>query len=121
LPETMTTSSSGVTTAVTKREDGPAGPPVYTRWWLWGGAAAVFALAGTYFGLEVRSDRDAHAALLADSANHRYQEAYDVEQSMRRNALFANISFSAAGAAAIAAIYFAATASKRSETSVVTP
>jgi len=80
------------------RDDGGS---ILGHWALWGGVAVGFAAAGTYFGLQARSDIDDLEALVADSSSHEFSEAQALEDHARRNALFANIGFAAAGATAI--------------------
>ena len=82
----------------------PRGPrPLYAKWWLWGGVAIVFAGAGGTFGFLGKRAADDLEALNADSANHQFTEAQDLESRARRHLLFANIGFGIAGASAIAA------------------
>ena len=73
------------------------------HWALWGGVAIACGAAGTYFGLQAQSDVDELNVIYANSGDYEYSEAMDKEDSARRNALFANIGFVAAGGAAIAA------------------
>jgi hypothetical protein len=69
-----------------------------------GGLAVVAGGLGGYFGSQVGTAEDDLAALHADSSNHTYDEAKDIEDRGKRNALLANLSFGVAGAAAAAAI-----------------
>ena len=88
----------------------PAPPPpprrraLYARWWLWGGAALGFAAAGAWFGLAARGAIDDLEALNADSQNHRFEEALDVEDRARRDLLLFDVAAAAAGACAVAAV-----------------
>ena len=77
--------------------------PLYLKWWLWGAVGVAFAGAGTYFGLEARTDANALTALNAASQQHTFTEAQDLESRARREALFCNIGLGAAGAFAIGA------------------
>ncbi len=84
--------------------EGASSPrPVYLRWWLWSAVGVAFAGAGTYFGLEARSDADRLSALNAESQQHAFTEARDLESTTRREALFCNIGLGVAGAFAIGA------------------
>ena len=84
-------------------EEPPAARPLYLRWWLWGAVGVAFAGAGTYFGIEARTDANALTALNAASQQHVFTEAQDLESRARREALFCNIGLGAAGAFAIGA------------------
>lgn len=80
--------------------------PFITRWYLWGGLAVAAAAAGTGFGLSARSALDELDELKMSSSMVEGSEALAVEDKARSRALFANISFAAAGAFAIAATVF---------------
>ena len=83
-------------------------PPVYARWYVYGGAAAAFALAGTAFALAARSTQHDLQAIVDDSSHHTYAEAQDVASRGRRDTTLANLGVGTAGALAItAAILFA--------------
>jgi tetratricopeptide (TPR) repeat protein len=84
-------------------EESHAQRPLYLRWWLWGAVGVAFAGAGTYFGIEARTDANALTALNAASQQHVFTEAQDLESRARREALFCNIGLGAAGAFAIGA------------------
>jgi tetratricopeptide (TPR) repeat protein len=73
------------------------------KWWLWGGVAVAFAGTAGYFAYDARAATDELDRLNADSSNHQFTEAMDVEKRARRDVLFANIGFGVAGAAAIIA------------------
>jgi len=77
--------------------------PLYLRWWLWGAVGVAFAGAGTYFGIQARSDANDLSALNAASQQHVFTEATDLESRARREALFCNIGLAAGGAFAIGA------------------
>ncbi len=79
------------------------GGSILGHWALWGGVAVAFGAAGTYFGLQATSDVDELNDIYANSAEYEYSEAVEMEDSARRNALFANIGYAAAGGAAIVA------------------
>jgi hypothetical protein len=82
-------------------EEHPESPSLVSRWWLWGGAAAVVAGAGVAFGLAASSAQDDVKRLNADSMNHDFSEAKAREDDANRDALLANISFGVAGACAV--------------------
>lgn len=93
-----------VTKPAVKHHDEPrASRPLYLRWWLWGTVGVAFAGAGTYFGIQARSDANALSALNAASQQHTFTEASDLESRARREALFCNIGLGAAGVFAIGA------------------
>ncbi|MEO8552585.1 MAG: hypothetical protein ABI678_21560, partial [Kofleriaceae bacterium] len=77
--------------------------PLYLRWWLWGTVGVAFAGAGTYFGIQARSDANDLSALNAASQQHSFTEATDLESRARREALFCNIGLAAGGALALGA------------------
>ena len=77
--------------------------PLYWKWWLWGGGAVVFAGAATYFGVDGLRAKSDLEDLNADSPNHSFDEAKDLERRARRGFLFANIGYGVAGALAITA------------------
>jgi hypothetical protein len=80
-----------------------AARPLYLRWWMWAGAAAVIGGAGTYFGVDAVLAKQDLDALNADSVHHRFTEAQDVESRGHRDVWFANIGWGLAGALAIGA------------------
>ena len=88
---------------VKHHEEPHASRPLYLKWWLWSAVGVAFAGAGTYFGIEARSDANALTALNAASQQHVFTEATDLESRARREALFCNIGLGAAGAFAIGA------------------
>lgn len=77
--------------------------PLYLRWWLWGTVGIAFAGAGTYFGIQARSDANDLSALNAASQQHTFTEASDLESRAKREALFCNIGLAAGGAFALGA------------------
>lgn len=77
--------------------------PLYLRWWLWGAVGVAFAGAGTYFGIQARSDANDLTALNATSQQHTFTEATDLEDRAKREALFCNIGLAAGGAFALGA------------------
>jgi hypothetical protein len=89
--------------ALVKPETG-GGIPGWARWPTWAVVAGVAGGAGVYFGLQVGKAEDDLQALHDDSTNHTYDEARDIEDRGKRNALFTNVSFGLAGAAAAAAV-----------------
>ena len=80
------------------------GTPLYARWWLWGGTAAVLGGVGLLFVDRMQAAEDDFAALRADSAAHDFAEADAVRARGERHALLANLSFVAAGVAGTAAL-----------------
>lgn len=79
-----------------------SGGSILGHWALWGGVAVALGATGTYFGLETRSDVDELNEMYANSGEYQYADVQAVEDRAHRNALYANIAFGAAGAAAIA-------------------
>jgi hypothetical protein len=77
--------------------------PLYLKWWLWGGGAALFGAAAAYFGIDaVLAQRDLEA-LNERSIEHTFDEAKDLERRGRRDLLFTNIGLGAAGVLAVGA------------------
>jgi hypothetical protein len=83
--------------------DGGGSRPPYLRWPLWGGTAVAFAAVGAYFGARTAAARDELDAIIADSSNHTFEEARRLERRGNRYALYANLSYGAAAASAVAA------------------
>jgi hypothetical protein len=80
-------------------------PGLAMRWELWGGVGLVFAGAATYFGVQSsKTAKDVEA--LPDGTE--FSEAQSLEKKAKRQALYANVGFSLAGASVIAAawLYF---------------
>jgi len=63
----------------------------------------VFAGAATYFGIDGLLAKSDLEALNADSPNHSFDEAKDLESRAKRGFLFSNIGYGVAGALAITA------------------
>jgi hypothetical protein len=80
------------------------GWPTIVRWPVWTGVAVVAAGAGGFFAYQVGQTEDELAALNAMSDMHSFDEAESVRERGERQALFANIGFGVAGAAAVAAV-----------------
>ena len=78
--------------------------PVWARWPTWTAVAGLAAGGGIYFGLQVGKAEDDLRELNENSSMHTFDEAKDIEDRGRRNALYANLSFGVAGAAAIGAV-----------------
>jgi len=99
---------SGGAVAVQTRVAVPPRParsprPLYLKWWLWGGGAALFGAAAAYFGVDaVLAQRDLEA-LNERSIEHTFDEAKDLERRARRDLLFTNIGLGAAGVLAVGA------------------
>jgi len=86
-----------------KRDRRPAGPPLYRHWGLWTGVALALGGVGTFFGLETMSTLDELDRINLDSSSHEFSKADELESRARRQALWSNIAFGAAGVAAVAA------------------
>lgn len=88
----------------------PVGPttrggwPTIVRWPVWTGVAVVAAGAGGFFAYQVGQTEDELAALNAMSDMYSFDDAENVRTRGERQALFANIGFGVAGAAAVAAV-----------------
>jgi len=82
----------------------PGRRPIYARWYTWAGTAVLAGAVGTYFGLE-KLDADREISDRNDETGfvHEFSENEPIEKRGRRAALIANISFVAAGAAALTA------------------
>jgi tetratricopeptide (TPR) repeat protein len=85
------------------RREAPA-PPLYGRWYVWTAATVLAAGGGGYFAWEAGQAEEELERLNQNSPDHSFSEAEAIEKRGKRNALFANISFGAAGAFAIAAV-----------------
>jgi len=92
---------------ITKKPTKPSEParerPFVWKWWLWGGGAVVFAGAATYFGIDGLLAKGDLEDLNADSPNHSFDEAKDLESRAKRGFLISNIGYGVAGALAITA------------------
>jgi len=89
-----------------EEDDGPRpiGPPVYTRWEVWTGAAGALGAVGIVFGLKARSDQGELDELNDESGDHDFRDAQATEDALRRDALIANVSFVLAAGAGTAAL-----------------
>ena len=74
------------------------------RWPTWAGVALVGAGVGGYFAWQVGQTEDELAALNAASDQHSFDEALALRDRGQRQALYANVGFGVAGAAALAAV-----------------
>jgi hypothetical protein len=83
---------------------GGGGWPAIIRWPTWTAVAVVAGGAGGFFAYRVGQDEDELAALNASAAEHTIDEAEAVQARGQRNALYANIGFGVAAAAAVTAI-----------------
>jgi tetratricopeptide (TPR) repeat protein len=79
-------------------------PPLYRRWWAWGGVSAVAAVAGAYFAIQLQSDQDDWRNIKQASDQHTYREAVDVQERGERHALIANVAFGTSAALAAVAV-----------------
>lgn len=77
--------------------------PLYLRWWLWGGASVALLGASGYFGIDTVRKKNRLDDLVAESANHSFDEAKSLEDSARTSALVTNITLIAGGALAVTA------------------
>jgi len=90
----------------------PPGParqrPRYLQWWVWGGAAVVFAGAGSVLGLAALTAKNDLAELNATSPSHTFDEAKELESTARNRVLFTNITYGAAAVCGVTAaiLYF---------------
>lgn len=80
------------------------GFPGWARWPTWTAVAVASAAAGGYFAWQEGRDEDELLALHRESSLHTYDEARAIEERGQRDALFANVGFGVAGAAAVAAV-----------------
>jgi hypothetical protein len=69
--------------------------------WLWGGAAAAFAVTGMGLGLAARHAQGDLDALNAQSQDHSYSDAHRLQERGERYALLTNVAFAVAGACAV--------------------
>ncbi len=108
--------------AASKSPPHPAAPapsrsrPLYTRWWLWGGASIVVAATSTYWGLAGLAAADDLKELQANSARYSFDEARSVEARAKRDLLISNVGFGIAGALAVTATIFAWSSARRERT-----
>ena len=65
--------------------------PFYARWWVWGGAAALSGGVAIYFGLKLKQDRDDLDELNANSEEHFFEDALEIEERGDSHARNANI------------------------------
>jgi hypothetical protein len=77
--------------------------PLYLRWWTWTAGAVAFGAAGTYFGIDAVLAKRELDDLNRRSIEHTFDEAKAVEGRARRDVLFANIGWGAAGVLAVGA------------------
>jgi hypothetical protein len=80
------------------------GLPAAVRWPTWTVLTAVSAGVGGYFTWQLGNDQDELAAINAEPAQHSFDEAEAARDRGDRHALYANIAFGVAGAAALAAV-----------------
>lgn len=106
-----------------EEDDGPrpVGPPVYTRWGVWAGAAGAAGALGIVFGLKARSDQNELDDLNDQSGGHDFRDASSVEDSLRRNALIADVCFVLAAGAGTAAVLLWMRERKARRAAVVAP
>lgn len=88
-----------------ERDAGPTpSPPLYTRWWVWGGGAALAGVTGAYFAIQLQSAQDEWRNIKQDSSRHTYREAVAVQERGERHAVIANVAFGASAALATVAV-----------------
>ena len=81
-----------------------AGPtPLWARWWVWAGASAGFAVAGSVFAITVKSAQDDLDQVIGNPNEHFFREAKSLEDKARSRALMANLSMGLAAATGITA------------------
>jgi hypothetical protein len=80
------------------------GLPAAVRWPTWTVLTAAAAGVGGYFTWQLGNDQDELTAINAEPAQHSFDEAEAARDRGDRHALYANIAFGVAGAAAIAAV-----------------
>ena len=78
--------------------------PTLVRWPTWAGVSLVAAGVGGYFAWQMGQTEDELAVLNAASDQHSFDDALALRDRGQRQALFANIGFGVAGAAALAAV-----------------
>lgn len=78
--------------------------PTLVRWPTWAGVSLVAAGVGGYFAWQMGQTEDELAALNAASDQHSFDDALALRDRGQRQALFANVGFGVAGAAAVAAV-----------------
>lgn len=93
----------------------------YGRWYTYAALAVVTGGTGVFFGVRSKADESELAALKRNSSNARFADAQAIEQSGRRNALLANISFGATGLAAAASIVCAFRARRQESDTLLAP
>ena len=89
---------------VERDADPTPSPPLYSRWWVWGGGAAVAAVTGAYFAIQLQTAQDEWRNIKQDSSQHTYREAVEVQERGERHALVANVAFGASAALATVAV-----------------
>ena len=92
-----------------RRSSEPDQPrPRYLQWKLWGAAAGVTALGTGIVGLLLRSDLQELGHLNANSLDHQWNDAQQVESSARHKVLLVDIGLGLTGAFAVGAavLYF---------------
>jgi hypothetical protein len=67
----------------------------YFKWYLWTSVAVLSATGATYFGIEARSGARDLDVLFENSVNHRAGESVALEDRVRRDVLFTNITLGA--------------------------
>lgn len=65
--------------------------PLYARWYLWGGAAALTGAVAIYYGLQLKKDREDLDKLNANSEEHFFEDALEIEERGDGHARNANI------------------------------
>ena len=103
IPGVVIEAGAAPPTAVDEHGEPTASPPLWSRWWLWGGAAVAVAGAGVAFGVLASGAEDDVKRLNMQSTTMPidFAQAKAREDDAHTDALLANISFGVAGALAI--------------------
>lgn len=78
----------------------------YATWWVWGIATGVTALGTGYFAWRVRSGIGDLDTVFANSYDHEWNDAQDIEGTTRRDVLITNIGLGLTGALLVGTAIF---------------
>lgn len=95
-PRAPATASGGGGSAERPVTGGARATPLWRHWAAWGTLTAGFVGGGVVFGLRARDAQAELDRLNADSRNHPFTDAQEVERRLHRDVLLANVSFGAA-------------------------
>jgi tetratricopeptide (TPR) repeat protein len=92
-PEPVTGAATGAASGgvVMQPAEGDGSRPLYARWWVWGGAAAVTGAVAIYYGIKLKQDRDDLDELNKNSQDHFFEDALEIEERGDSHARNANI------------------------------